>query len=104
MIVSRRQFQATVSRNLPLCRDHFKLVLRVEQFPSTEPGQFIQILCRDSDDNSPDTEILWDDAHPRHFREPLVAEQTALLRRPFSLAGRHELEGGAELDIIHRVV
>src|SRR5437762_5426028 len=105
MIISRRRFQATVSQNLPLCRDHFKLVLRVEQFPPTEPGQFIQILCRDGDETAfREQEARWDDAHLSRLKEDRLDGPMALLRRPFSLAGRRDLEGAAELDIIHRVV
>ena len=37
----RSQFTAIVAANVPLCREHFKLILRLDSFPPTEPGQFI---------------------------------------------------------------
>jgi dihydroorotate dehydrogenase electron transfer subunit len=102
---SRGQFVCTVAANVPLCREHYRLVLRVDQFPPTRPGQFIQISCRDlHDDYSREVERDFGDwksgaEHGVELRGPL-----ALLRRPFSLAGRRDTSGGVELDIIHRVV
>jgi dihydroorotate dehydrogenase electron transfer subunit len=104
----RGQFVSTVAANIPLCREHYRLVLRLptsSRFPSTRPGQFIQISCRDlGADYAREPE--WDAAdlrspaeHPIELLEPL-----ALLRRPFSLAGRRDTPQGIELDIIHRVV
>jgi dihydroorotate dehydrogenase electron transfer subunit len=107
MSQQRDQFLATVEANVALCREHYRLVLRVDRFPPTEPGQFIQISCRDVNEDHLERVVEWIDprALPRldeHARE-LVAP-LALLRRPFSLAGRRDGEGGVELDIIHRVV
>lgn len=102
---ARGQFVATVIDNEPLCREHFRLVLRVDQFPPTEPGQFIQIACRDAGVNpDPQAEFDWPpvdvgSVEGEEFRHPV-----ALLRRPFSLAGRRDTPEGVELDIIHRVV
>jgi dihydroorotate dehydrogenase electron transfer subunit len=73
---SRGQFDCTVVANNLLCRDHDRLALGTASFPPTQPGQFVQIA---------------------------TGPQT-LLRRPFSLAGRRDLAGRVELDIIHRVV
>jgi dihydroorotate dehydrogenase electron transfer subunit len=100
----RGQFLATVRRNTPLCRDHFRLVLQLARFPATFPGQFIQIECRDpGNDPAADAIVEWTDRPPQphgvELHNPL-----ALLRRPFSLAGRRDLADGVELDIIHRVV
>ncbi len=86
-IGSRGQFIATVAANQSLCREHFRLVLKLPAFPATQPGQFVQIACSDVDAAGHD----W-------------ATASAMLRRPFSLAGRREVAGGVELDIIHRVV
>ncbi len=69
-------FIGRVVENRPLCREHFLLRVDVPALPPTEPGQFVQLLCR----------------------EPGV--QDPLLRRPFSLAGRD----GNTIDVIHRVV
>src|SRR3954453_22403401 len=61
----RGQFVSEVLQNIPICREHYRLALRVDDgFAATEPGQFVQIAC------GPD----------------------AFLRRPFSLAGRRGSE------------
>ncbi len=81
-------------------------MLGLPQFPPTEPGQFVQVACRDLDqDYSPEYEAEWEpgrrplDLCGRELMSPL-----AMLRRPFSLAGRRDTPDGVELDLIHRVV
>ena len=37
-MADRGQFTATVAANVPLCREHFRLTLRLDHFPPTEPG------------------------------------------------------------------
>ena len=104
---TRQQFVASVHANLPLCREHFKLVLRVERFPQSDPGQFIQILCHDIDlPNSPNDELIdWRGIGWPTVRGHELTEPRAMLRRPFSLAGRRNLQTGeVELHIIARVV
>src|SRR5438552_1928351 len=103
--VHRNQFQAVVAANLPLCREHFRLVLRLDAFPTTEPGQFIQIACREIDENySSDRELEWAPGKPLGFEGRELMAPLAMLRRPFSLAGRRDTPDGVELDVIHRVV
>lgn len=102
---TRGMFLTTVIRNESLCREHFRLVLRLPNFPETAPGQFIQIECRDpARDRSPEAEMEWSDQRPPHPVNPEFRAPLALLRRPFSLAGRRDMPGGVELDVIHRVV
>src|SRR5688500_12979066 len=105
---ARSQYVSTVTANVPLCREHFRLVLKLAEFPPTEPGQFIQVACRDlGDDVDGDGawEVEWTPGQPLDPRSPELASPVAMLRRPFSLAGRRDLPGGGvELDIIHRVV
>jgi dihydroorotate dehydrogenase electron transfer subunit len=103
--LQRGQFTGTVAANLPLCREHFKLILQVESFPATEPGQFIQVACRDtSADCSPEVELQWSGDEPPELAGRELLAPLALLRRPFSLAGRRDVGRGVELEIIHRVV
>jgi dihydroorotate dehydrogenase electron transfer subunit len=109
MVAARDQFIASVEQNVALCREHYRLVLRVNDFPATEPGQFIQISCRDVDGERyrSDREVPWspDGATRAELHAPELLAPVALLRRPFSLAGRRDAgEGSAELDVIHRVV
>jgi dihydroorotate dehydrogenase electron transfer subunit len=95
------QFVAVVEANDRLCRDHYGLVLKSDEFPATRPGQFIQILCRKLDDQPGQSrDVDWMPGMRIEFDDPDLAQPLATLRRPFSLAGRR----GAEIDIIHRVV
>jgi dihydroorotate dehydrogenase electron transfer subunit len=102
---SRGEFVATVHENLPLCLEHFRLVLRLPSFPATEPGQFIQLQCRDGDrDYEPDRQRDWQPGTPRGEADDELYGPLALLRRPFSLAGRRDHADGVDLEVIHRVV
>src|SRR5947199_4391344 len=99
----RSQSVATVVANVPVCREHYRIIVRVDSFPETSPGQFMQLQCRDGDrDYEPRRE--WDadlrstsDVERDEFAAPM-----AMLRRPFSLAGRRDTDRGVELEIIHR--
>jgi hypothetical protein len=101
----RGQFTTTVAGNEPLCRDHHRLILTLPSFPATQPGQFIQILCDDLD-ASADADVIvdWNDGSLPALSGVDLDGPRAMLRRPFSLAGRRDGPGGVELDIIHRVV
>jgi dihydroorotate dehydrogenase electron transfer subunit len=101
----RGQFHASVAANVPLCREHYRLVLRLADFPATEPGQFVQVACRDLEgDYSEPIEFDWEPGNRPVDHGIELAQRLAFLRRPFSLAGRRDIPGGVELDLIHRVV
>ena len=101
----RSQFTAVVAANVPLCREHYRLVLQLESFPETEPGQFIQVACRDMTDNySPESEFEWQEGQTLDFAGRELMSPLALLRRPFSLAGRRDSSSTVEIDLIHRIV
>jgi dihydroorotate dehydrogenase electron transfer subunit len=102
----REQFVSTVAMNRPLCREHYRLVLRLDHFPPTAPGQFVQVSCRPIDEGNADAalEVDWREGHRLATAEAELAAPVAMLRRPFSLAGRRDVDGGVELDIIHRMV
>lgn len=109
MPITRNQFIGTVQANLPLCRDHYRLDLAVEAFPPTEPGQFVQLACRSvttDDVLEQDREVDWQPGARVPVTDTDLLAPQALLRRPFSLAGR--FDGGAGhrsvLQVIHRVV
>jgi dihydroorotate dehydrogenase electron transfer subunit len=101
----RGQVDAVVARNEFICREHYRLTLLVRAFPPTEPGQFIQILCHDPSLVEREARLVeWEsgivpDLDGEEFEHPV-----AILRRPFSLAGRRDVDGATELVIIHRVV
>ena len=105
----RDQFRSTVVVNAPLCREHYRLILRVGSFPATEPGQFVQVSCRDlageQDAAAPvERELEWQAGRPLRLGGTELSAPLAFLRRPFSLAGRRDLSGGVELELIQRVV
>src|SRR4051812_8727356 len=107
----RDQFLARVLANVPLCREHFRLVLGVPSFPQTQPGQFIQIACSsacaadapslanvdDDDDDDDVPEIEWYPGQRVEVHDDDLGHPVALLRRPFSLAGRRDTDEGVEL-------
>ncbi|HVT89988.1 MAG TPA: dihydroorotate dehydrogenase electron transfer subunit [Tepidisphaeraceae bacterium] len=78
--------------------------MRLPSFPFTQPGQFIQIACRDLDVEESSDEIDWLPGQSKQFSQPEIRVAVSVLRRPFSLAGRRETPTGVELEIIHRVV
>lgn len=100
---ARGQYTARVVSNRPLCREHFELALRVASFPATAPGQFVQLACNDAPPDEPIEHEWIEGAWPR-LRGVDLLHAEALLRRPFSLAGRREKPEGAELLVVHRVV
>ena len=82
MLASRRgQFTAEVSQNIPLCREHYKLILRLNSFPATEPGQFVQLLCRELDEVEAEREEEW--CEGERLKSGAWLERRAMLRRPF---------------------
>ncbi|MEZ0265102.1 MAG: dihydroorotate dehydrogenase electron transfer subunit [Phycisphaerae bacterium] len=101
----RDQYPATVVENVNLCREHWRLVLRIPKFPATRPGQFVQVACRDTGvDYSAEREIDWQEGTPIGPEGQELMGRLAFLRRPFSLAGRRDTAGGVEIDLIQRVV
>lgn len=103
----RGQFVATVHANIPLCREHNRLVLRVSGMPPSSAGQFLQVRCRPYDEaplgDFPDAEHQWRPGDPFPTRQPDMYGPTPVIRRPFSIAGRRDLEGDlAEIDLINR--
>ena len=105
MIQLRGQFISTVQANIPLCREHYRLVLSLPQFPPTEPGQFVQLSCREMAEGCGiEREAEWGEGRRFDSVERGLLSPQAYLRRPFSLAGRRDVSAGVELEFIHRVV
>ena len=98
-------FRADVLANEKLCREHYLLRLGLAEFPPCRPGQFVQVQCCRPDRTHRPRLVEWSADRPPEFTAPDLVTAEALLRRPFSLAGRRDLEGGGvELEIIYRVV
>lgn len=102
---ARDQYVCEVVENAFLCREHYRLVFRVAHFPATEPGQFVQVACRDIGvDYSPERELDWEPGRPLGELGVELMRPLGFLRRPFSLAGRSDGPDGVQLELIHRVV
>jgi dihydroorotate dehydrogenase electron transfer subunit len=81
------------------------LILRVAEFPPTEPGQFVQVACRDTGiEYSPERELDWEPGRPLGELGVELMRPLGFLRRPFSLAGRSNGPDGIRLELIQRVV
>jgi dihydroorotate dehydrogenase electron transfer subunit len=103
--MERGQFTAVVVSNTPLCREHHRLTLRMGSFPATEPGQFVQVLCRDLPDEDAEPWVFeWAPGDRLEVADADLLGRRATLRRPFSLAGRRDSADGVEIDLVHRVV
>jgi dihydroorotate dehydrogenase electron transfer subunit len=100
---SRGLYLTTVVSNRAVCREHFALMLRCPAFPPTRAGQFVQIASSpDAEDEG--IEHVWEEGRPLRLGQGESLERSAFLRRPFSLAGRRDVDGGVELSIIGREV
>ena len=102
----RSQFESRVVSNTSLCREHFRLTLKLDGFPATEPGQFVQISCRPMNgvDEDSDRDFDWTPGIAPMVSGAELCRPLAMLRRPFSLAGRRDDGERVEIDIIHRIV
>lgn len=104
----RARYDAVVEANTLICREHYRLRLRIDKpFPQTEPGQFIQLGCRPPAEALPQGEAMaheWQPGERPTLVQPELCSPLALLRRPFSLAGRGDDGDGTWIEVIHRVV
>jgi len=105
----RGRFEATVAFNRQICREHYLLRLRISNgFRPTTPGQFVQLGCRPPNTAGHtawlDHQHTWQLGQPVKLKQPELCGPMALLRKPFSIAGRGNDSQGAWIDIIHREV
>ncbi len=92
---------ATVIANTKLCREHYRLTVRVTALPAARPGQFVHL----SREASSTTRYGVLDASTHRAGEAWVTESRApMLRRAFSIAGLQRNGDGADIDVIYRVV
>ncbi len=96
---------ARVVGSVPVCREHVALELALPAFPASEPGQFVQLLCRDASDHASQAPLDWPaDGFPSVTDEDFATPQP-FLRRPFSIADRWTAsDGSTHLRIISRTV
>lgn len=104
-LTSRRGiYTAEVVANIDICRVHHRLRMRMEAFPATRPGQFVQLQCRFLEPQVSGREVEWSPDRTPRLTQPELTNREPFLRRPFSLAGRRDTPEGVELDIIYRTV
>ncbi len=82
---TRCSADARVVRRDEPCRDHVWIEVTVADFPPADPGQFLQLLCHDPEDN-PDAAADWPEDGFPSLSNPDVLVPRAYLRRPFSIA------------------
>ena len=92
---------ATVIANDRLCREHLRIILRLDSFATASPGQFVHISPAQGDHRGyhrlDDTEGGASDAWRADCFDPL-------LRRAFSIAGLRRRSDSVEIDLIYREV
>jgi dihydroorotate dehydrogenase electron transfer subunit len=88
----------------PLCREHICIEIMLPSFAESAPGQFLQLLCRDSNNVSSTVHDWPTDGFPS-VSSADFAGQRPYLRRPFSIADRWTgSEGSVRLAVISRAV
>ncbi|MGC8560310.1 MAG: dihydroorotate dehydrogenase electron transfer subunit [Phycisphaerae bacterium] len=101
----RGMFTARVEQNIPLCEEHYRLVLKVKEFPPSCPGQFIELHTR-TDVPEPAYRITeWElGTRPAQLGGEEFRVPAPLLRRPYSIAA-HTVDGAVStVEIIYRVI
>ena len=93
-ICRRGIFNAEVLSNIGFCRGHYRIVLAVESFPPTAPGQFVQLQCRDLADQPGVVETPWLKGQLPKITQGELAGVVPFLRRPMSLTGRVDRAAG----------
>ncbi len=100
----RGVFLAEVIQNAPLCHEHFKVTMRIEGFPPSRPGQFVQLQCRPPMPQTGLHTLEWDQSCPPKPTQAELTGKEPLLRRPLSLAGRVDKGTACEIELIYRTV
>lgn len=85
------------------CREHVQIQFRVESFPRSTAGQFLQVACADSNPQA-DAVHDWSEGTFPSLNTIKRDAQHAFLRRPFSIANRSDQNGATVLEIISRAI
>jgi dihydroorotate dehydrogenase electron transfer subunit len=101
---TRGKFLGRIISNKEICRQHYRMVVGLEAFPPTRPGQFVQLQCRGLGEQVTSHEVVWRPENPLRLGQPELADREPFLRRPLSLGGRRDDDSGVELEIIYRVI
>ena len=84
--------------NRRLCRDHYRLTLRVPMFPPARAGQFVHLSPE-----RPSVPVGMESDETTHHAWA-SALHLPMLRRAFSIMGMRRGDSGVEVDVIYRVV
>ncbi len=90
-----------VANNFSVCRDHYRLTLRLPQFSEAVPGQFLHIGPPAATPHEYRTLMTKRDTVSPEW---LVECTSPMLRRAFSIAGLRRKGAETDVDIIYRVV
>jgi NAD(P)H-flavin reductase len=100
---TRRQVIQTgvVIHNRNICRDHFRLTIRIPQFGEATAGQFVHLCpAATTSDRYRIDDDPWADSHDEWSSE----WKAPLLRRAFSVAELVRRADGVDVDVLYRVV
>ena len=78
------------------------LEIELERFAASRPGQFVQVLCRDETAPAPHFANVNDESWTPS--DPAFHARGAFLRRPFSIAARHDAGTRTRISLISRSV
>jgi dihydroorotate dehydrogenase electron transfer subunit len=95
---------ATVAGNRSVCREHFRLSLRLDRFADAKPGQFVHLSPWIDDDTAPSRVERSIDDWPRPSAAWSARVSSPMIRRAFSVASLARDGDGVVVDVIHRVV
>jgi len=96
---------ALIAAKTSVCREHTRLELVVSDFPKSEPGQFVQIRCNRSDEDAPRSLEYVSAGRPFLSQTGAFGDESAFLRRPFSIGDRwKDARGLTRLAIVSRTV
>lgn len=94
---------ARVCRVMRPCSEHVVVEVELPSFPPSTPGQFLELRCNTSAAEHA-CETSWTDGDFPKLTGDIWSGRAAFLRRPFSIADRWDVAGGARLVVISRCV
>ncbi|MGE3181061.1 MAG: hypothetical protein AB7N71_05470 [Phycisphaerae bacterium] len=100
-VARRRAIRAVVRDTARVCAEHTRLVLAIPDFPASQPGQFVQVICTDVQQAG--NEVCWNVGQFPQVQNPEMHARHAFLCRPFSIGDRFVDESGVDcITIISR--